>query len=226
MIKMFGVTKVFSGNIVALRDIDLHIRKGEFVFLVGPTGSGKTTLMRLIYKDIVPTKGQVYVDGENLQKLKNSHIPYFRRDIGVVFQDYKLIEDKTVFENVAFVLEVIGVPKRECESRVMEVLDRVKVAHRRYLYPHQLSGGEQQRVAIARAIVKQPSILLSDEPTGNLDPKTAWDIMEIFRDINIQGTTVLIATHNKTIVDAMKKRVVALKNGSIVSDLEEGLYGF
>ncbi len=224
LISLVGVTKVFKPDIIALRGITLMIEKGEFVFITGPTGSGKTTLLRILIGDVVPTKGRVIVNDVDLVKLPRRKLPFFRRDIGVIFQDYKLLPHKTAFENVAFVLEAVGVPPKETKERVMEILSIVGLLHRRRLFPEQLSGGEQQKLAIARAIVNSPSILIADEPTGNLDPDTAWDIAELLLDINSRGTTVLVATHNKTLVDELKKRVITLKDGELVRDEKEGTY--
>lgn len=218
------VTKVYPHNIVALRDVTVNIEKGEFVFLIGPTGSGKTTFLRLIYREIKPTRGSVYVMGENLAKMKEKEIPYLRRQIGFVFQDFKLLPYKTVYENIAFALEVIGCNPDEADARVEEILDRVGLSHRRDLLPYQLSGGERQRVAIARALVNDPPILLADEPTGNLDFEAARGIMELLLEANLHGTTVIVATHNRDIVNSLRKRVIALKDGALVRDDKEGIY--
>jgi len=227
-IKMAGVSKIFDPDIVALEDVYLNIKKGEFVYFVGHTGSGKTTLLRLINRELIPTSGQIMVGKYNLRKLRMGQLPYYRRQIGVIFQDFKLLPHLNAAENVAFVLEAIGVPKRQVEERVKAVLSRLDLWRRRFLYPEQMSGGEQQRLAIARAVVNMPSLLIADEPTGNLDMETAESIMEILFSINASGTTVLMATHNQYIVDAFRARVVELNKGRILSDEPKGeveLYG-
>ena len=203
---------------------DIHVLQGEFVYLVGTTGSGKTTLLRLISREAQITRGQIYAGSYNLKKIPTLSLAIYRRDIGVVFQDFKLLPDLTVMENVAFVLEVIGVPPREISERVGEVLERVGMWRRRFLRPPQLSGGEQQRVAIARAVINSPAVLLADEPTGNLDTRTAEDIMQLLLSINASGSTVIMATHNKYLVDAYRQRVVELRAGRIVRDEKRGRY--
>jgi len=225
---MAGVSKIFDPDIVALEDVYLNVKKGEFVYFVGHTGSGKTTLLRLINRELIPTSGQIMVGKYNLRKLRLGQLPYYRRQIGVVFQDFKLLPHLNAAENVAFVLEAIGVPKRQVEERVKAVLNRLDLWRRRFLYPEQMSGGEQQRLAIARAVVNMPSLLIADEPTGNLDMETAESIMEILFSINATGTTVLMATHNQYIVDAFRARVVELDRGRIARDEPKGeveLYG-
>ncbi len=227
-IRMAGVSKIFDPDIVALEDIYLYIKKGEFVYFIGHTGSGKTTLLRLINRELVPSSGQVMVGNYNLRKLRLGQLPYFRRQIGVVFQDFKLLSHLNAAENVAFVLESIGMPKRQVQERVKAVLSMLGLWRRRFLYPEQMSGGEQQRLAIARAIVNMPSLLIADEPTGNVDMETAESIMEILFSINASGTTVLMATHNQYIVDAFRARVIELGHGRIVRDEPKGevqLYG-
>ncbi|AFM21210.1 MAG TPA: ATP-binding cassette domain-containing protein [Acetomicrobium flavidum] len=227
-IRMAGVSKIFDPDIVALEDVYLNVKKGEFVYFVGHTGSGKTTLLRLINRELIPTSGQIMVGKYNLRKLRLGQLPYYRRQIGVVFQDFKLLPHLNAAENVAFVLEAIGVPKRQVEERVKAVLSRLDLWRRRFLYPEQMSGGEQQRLAIARAVVNMPSLLIADEPTGNLDMETAESIMEILFSINATGTTVLMATHNQYIVDAFRARVVELDRGRIARDEPKGeveLYG-
>lgn len=223
-IKFSGVTKIFPPDIVALEDIYLQVDRGEFVYLVGETGSGKTTLMRCISREVVPTRGQISVGGNMLRKIGRFDLALFRRDIGVVFQDFMLLPNLTAFENVAFVLEVMGLPSKEISDRVSEVLKTVGIWRRRSLYPPQMSGGEQQRLAIARAIVNDPSLVLADEPTGNVDCRTADEIMQLFLEINAAGTTVLMATHNQTLVDTYRHRVVEIHHGRIVRDEVHGGY--
>ena len=223
-IKFSGVTKIFEPDIIALEDIYLQVEKGEFVYLVGETGSGKTTLMRCITREVVPTRGQISVGGNLLRKINRFDLALFRRDIGVVFQSFLLLPNLTAFENVAFVLEVMGLPPREINERVSEVLKLVGIWRRRNLYPPQLSGGEQQRLAIARAIVNGPSLLIADEPTGNLDTHTADEIMQLILGINAAGTTVMMATHNQYLVDTYRHRVIEIHRGRIVRDEEQGRY--
>ena len=223
-IRFSGITKIFHPDITALEDIYLDIPKGEFVYLVGPTGSGKTSLLRCITREIAPTRGQITVGSFSLRKMSRVDLSIFRRDIGVVFQDFCLLPHLNVFENVSFVLEVLGVAQREVKERTGEVLDQVNLWRRRFLYPPQLSGGEQQRVAVARAIVNSPSILLADEPTGNLDLHTAEEIMQLILSVNALGTTVVMATHNQHLVDAYRHRVVEIKIGRIVRDEKRGRY--
>ncbi len=223
-IRFSGITKIFHPDITALEDIYLDIPKGEFVYLVGPTGSGKTSLLRCITREIAPTRGQITVGSFSLRKMSRVDLSIFRRDIGVVFQDFCLLPHLNVFENVSFVLEVLGVAQREVKERTGEVLDQVNLWRRRFLYPPQLSGGEQQRVAVARAIVNSPSILLADEPTGNLDLHTAEEIMQLILSVNALGTTVVMATHNQHLVDAYRHRVVEIKIGRVVRDEKRGRY--
>lgn len=223
-IRFSGVTKIFHPDITALEDVYLDIPKGEFVYLVGPTGSGKTSLLRCVTREIAPTRGQITVGSFSLRKMSRVDLSIFRRDIGVVFQDFCLLPHLNVFENVSFVLEVLGVAQREVKERTGEVLDQVNLWRRRFLYPPQLSGGEQQRVAVARAIVNSPSILLADEPTGNLDLHTAEEIMQLILSVNALGTTVVMATHNQHLVDAYRHRVVEIKIGRIVRDEKRGRY--
>ncbi len=222
MIKLYRVTKKYPHGVVALRNITLEIDKGEFVFLVGPTGAGKSTLLKLIYRAELPTSGDVIVDGKNLIKMRQGQVPYFRRKIGVVFQDFKLLRDRTVFENVAFALRVTGA--RDIKERVTTALRMVNLLRKKDEFPNKLSGGEQQRVSIARAIVNDPHILITDEPTGNLDPDSSWSVMELLQDLNFRGTTIIMASHNKMIVDKMGKRVVRMESGRIVEDVEKGVY--
>jgi cell division transport system ATP-binding protein len=226
MIKVEKVTKVYKDSVVALEAVNLEIGKGEFVFVVGPSGSGKSTLIRLLLKEEEPTAGHIFVAGKNIGRLSSWKVPYLRRNVGTVFQDFKLLSDKTVAENVAFALTVIGKPKHVVDSRVPEILDLVGLGDKLSNYPHELSGGEQQRVSIARAFVNRPLILLADEPTGNLDPATSVDIMKLLDRINRIGTTVIMATHDNAIVDAMRRRVIELEGGHVVRDQERGVYGY
>jgi cell division transport system ATP-binding protein len=223
-IRVSGVSKVFYPDITALEDVYLEIPKGEFVYLVGPTGSGKTTLLRCITREVAPTRGQITVGSFSLRKISRVDLSIFRRDIGIIFQDFCLLPHLTVFENVAFVLEVLGAPPREVKERTGEILDQVNLWRRRFLYPPQLSGGEQQRVAVARAIVNSPSVLLADEPTGNLDLHTAEEIMQLIMSINALGTTVIMATHNQYLVDAFRQRVIGIRSGRVVRDEKRGRY--
>ncbi|MFV1989756.1 MAG: cell division ATP-binding protein FtsE [Acidimicrobiales bacterium] len=224
MIRLERVTKTYKGDVVALRDASVDIQKGEFVFLVGPSGSGKSTLMRLVYREETPETGQVWVAGKEIVGLSRWRVPQLRRNIGSIFQDFKLLPTKTVFENVAFALEVIGRPRHVIVSQVPAILDLVGLSEKIENLPHELSGGEQQRVSIARAFVNRPLILLADEPTGNLDPTTSQGIMRLLDRINRTGTTVVMATHDREIVDAMRRRVVELDRGNIVRDQQQGVY--
>jgi cell division transport system ATP-binding protein len=226
MIEMQNVWKTYPNGVHALNGITVKIDKSEFVYVVGPSGAGKSTFIKLMYREEKPSKGTIFISGTNATTLKNRHTPKLRRSLGVVFQDFKLLNTLTVFENVAFAMEVIERPRKEIKKRVMEVLDLVKLKHKARFQPHELSGGEQQRVAIARALVNSPGLLIADEPTGNLDPETSWDIMKLFEDINLTGTTIIMATHNKDIVNKMKKRVIAIENGHIVRDELRGEYGY
>jgi cell division transport system ATP-binding protein len=226
MIQLYNVSKIYPNGVKALNDINLHIRKGEFVFLVGPSGAGKSTLTKLICREELPSRGQVMINGRNVARMKNREVPYLRRKIGMVFQDFRLIPTKTVFENVAFALEITGASTKEIKRVVPTVLRMVGLEKKADMLPAHLSGGEQQRTAVARAIVNNPVLILADEPTGNLDPETSWELMKLFLDINRRGTTILMATHAWDIVDAMKKRVVALSHGLIVRDEESGGYGY
>ena len=218
MIEFKNVTKEYNKGIVGLNDINLTIEDGEFVFLIGASGAGKSTLTKLMLREIMPTSGSIMIDGKNIQRLKNKEVPYFRRNIGFVFQDFRLLSDRTAFENVAFALESIGVGKSEVERRVYNALSQVGLRDRAHHFPGELSGGEQQRVALARAIVNHPKILVADEPTGNLDVDTAKEIMEILYEINRCGTTVLMATHDRNIVEKSNHRILTLSNGSLVGD--------
>ncbi len=225
MIRFDNVTKVYKGDVVALRDVSLEIAKGEFVFLVGPSGSGKSTFLRLLLRDEVSTQGRILVAGRDIGRLGSWKVPQLRRNIGCVFQDFKLLPNKTVYENVAFALEVIGRPKSIVGSQVPQILDLVGLSKKASNFPSELSGGEQQRVSIARAFVNRPLILLADEPTGNLDPATTVGIMRLLDRINRTGTTVVMATHDQRIVDAMRRRVLELDHGSLVRDQARGVYG-
>jgi cell division transport system ATP-binding protein len=226
MIRFENVTKAYKASTVALRDITVEIEKGEFVFLVGESGSGKTTFIRLLLREELPTTGQILEAGRNIVELPKWRVPYLRRNIGCVFQDFRLLPNKTVFENVAYALEVIGRPRHVVANQVPQVLDLVGLAHKRDNLPNELSGGEQQRVAVARAFVNRPLILLADEPTGNLDPQTSQGIMQLLDRINRTGTTVVVATHDEVLVDKMRRRVIELSNGRMVRDQARGVYGF
>ena len=226
MLRMENVSKVYPGGSVALQDVDIHIKPGEFVFVVGPSGAGKSTFIKMLFREVLPTTGSIFVNGVDILSLTPKEIPYMRRQLGIIFQDYRLLPDRTVYENVAFAMQVIETPHRKIKRRVLNVLDLVGLRHRANAYPNELSCGEQQRIAIARAIVNDPILVIADEPTGNLDPETSWDIMEIFKEINASGTTIIMATHDKEIVDAMGKRVVAIEHGNIVRDEASGVYGY
>lgn len=223
MIVFDSVSKKF-GSSVALDDISLHIKQGEFVFIVGPSGAGKSTLLRILTKEIKPTSGKVMVGGIDITKVKDKEVPALRRKVGVVFQDFKLLDDRTVYENVALTLEVLDKKEEEIQKLVEHTLKLVEIWDKRNLFPRQLSGGEAQRTAIARAVVGKPDVLLADEPTGDLDPKTAWGVIQLLNEINSWGTTIIMATHNQEIVNTLKRRVVVLKNGKMVKDTKEGQY--
>lgn len=224
MIELVNVSKNYSDSVDVLYNVNLHIGKDEFVFIVGPSGAGKTTVMKLLYREELPTTGKVVVDRVNVVELDSNQIPYLRRNIGVVFQDYKLLTKRTVYENVAFALRVTGAPRSTIRRKVMQSLELVGLLRKANSFPEELSGGEKQRACIARAIVNNPPILLADEPTGNLDPVTSWDIIQLLDKINKRDTTVLVATHNKSIVDDMKRRVVVIENGRITRDQQLGTY--
>ncbi len=226
LIVLENVTKSYqTGNGAhALNGVNLKIKKGEFVFIVGDSGSGKSTLIKLLLRELVPTTGEIYVNGENLAKLKHRQVPVYRRNLGVVFQDFRLLKDRNVYENVAFAQRIVQTPNREIKKNVPAILSIVGLAGKYKAKPKQLSGGEQQRVAMARALINKPPILLCDEPTGNLDPKNSWEIMKLLEQINKRGTTIIVVTHNKEIVNEMQKRVITLKKGVIISDEEKGGY--
>jgi cell division transport system ATP-binding protein len=224
LIRIDNVQKTYKNGVVALYDLNLSIKKGEFVFVIGASGSGKSTLIKMLYREEKPDKGSIIVGGINVAKLKNRKVYLLRRKLGVVFQDFKLLPKLTVFENVAFAMEVFGYDKREIQTRVLEVLELVGLKNKVRQYPTQLSGGEQQRVVIARAIVNRPKLLICDEPTGNLDPDTSMEIMRVLENINNMGTTVIMATHDRTIVDKMKKRVILIEGGRLKKDYEKGTY--
>ncbi len=226
MIEVRNAIKIYENQATGLNNISFDIDQGEFVFIVGSSGSGKSTLIKSMMKEVKLTSGEVIINGYNVAKIRKRDVPYFRRSMGVVFQDFRLLPNKTVFENVAFAMEVVGSTKREIRKNVPQVLAMVGLHKKHKAYPRQLSGGEQQRTALARAIINKPPILLADEPTGNLDPNNAWEIMQLLEDINYRGTTVVIATHAKEIVDAMQKRVIALENGYLVKDSNEGGYSY
>ena len=223
MIELKEVTKEYSKGVAALSGVSLKIEQGEFVFIVGDSGSGKSTLIRLLLKELEPTSGTITVMGKNLGKMKHKDVPFYRRKMGVVFQDFRLLKDRNVYENIAFTLRVTETPTRVLKKKVPAALSLVGLAQKYKSYPKELSGGEQQRVAIARAIVNEPSILLADEPTGNLDPVNSWEIMKLLEEANKRGTTVLVVTHNHEIVNAMQKRVITMQKGNIVSDTKKAV---
>lgn len=224
IIAMDHISKQYSTGVEALSDVSIRIHKGEFVFVVGKSGSGKSTFIKLLLKELNPTEGRIFVGGRQVTNLKRKQVSLYRRKIGVVFQDFRLLKNKTVFENVAFAQEIIGMTKRDIARNVPIMLEMVGLKGKEKMYPHELSGGEQQRVAIARALINQPTILLADEPTGNLDPKTAWDIMMLLEEVNKMGTTVVVVTHNNDVVDVMQKRVINLEDGVLVRDEKKGGY--
>lgn len=226
LIELCNVSKTYLKGLKALTDINIKIKKEEFVFLVGPSGAGKSTFVKLLLKEEEPTSGNIFINGEDVTKLSKRKIPYHRRNIGVVFQDFRLLPNKTVYENVAFAMQIIEATSKDIRRQVPMVLGMVGLSDKAASYPHQLSGGEKQRVSIARAIVNNPSILIADEPTGNLDPETAWEIMKVLRQINRRGTTIIMATHARDIVDIMQRRVIALEKGRIIRDEQRGAYGY
>lgn len=224
MIQLIGVSKVYPNGFEALNGIDMHIGKEEFVFIVGPSGSGKTTLMKLLYREELPTSGQVIIDKINVGDLQPQQVPYLRRNMGVVFQDFKLLPKRTVWENIAFAMQVVGRPRSIIRRHVALAIELVGLQKKCDSFPSDLSGGEQQRACIARAIVNNPPLLIADEPTGNLDPTTSWEIINLLDKINKRKTTVIVTTHNKNIVDIMRKRVIAMKSGRIIRDEQLGVY--
>ena len=224
MIDLINVTKTYETGTHALNGIDMHIDDGEFVFLVGQSGSGKSTIIKLLTAELQPTSGSILVNGYKLESIKRSSIPYLRRTLGVIFQDFRLIENKTVYENVAFAMRVIGAPAKEIKKRVPYVLELVGLENKARRLPNELSGGEQQRVAIARALINNPTMIIADEPTGNLDPARSFEIMLLLEQINALGTTVMVVTHEKSLVDRFTKRVVAINNGKVISDGMDGYY--
>ena len=226
LIHMRNVSKIYDNGAVALDRASVDIESGEFVFIVGASGAGKSTFIKMLFREELPTSGELVVNGHDIRKMTRKEVPYLRRELGVIFQDYRLLPDKTVFENVAFAMQVIEAPRRLMQRSVNSVLDVVGLRDKYKCFPHQLSGGEQQRVAIARAIVNDPAIVIADEPTDNLDPETSWDIMDIFTRINRAGTTIVMATHDKAIVDTMRRRVIAIEDGHIVRDEARGGYGY
>lgn len=226
MIDFQDVCKAYTAGMPAVNNINLHIDKGEFVFIVGDSGAGKSTIIKMMLKELEPTSGKIVVNGKNLARLKRRKIPMLRRDIGVVFQDFRLLKDRNVYENVAFAQRVVETPTKVIRRRVPAMLSMVGLAEKYRSFPKELSGGEQQRVALARALVNNPPILLADEPTGNLDPKNSWEIMKLLEEINNRGTTVIVVTHNREVVDAMKKRVITIRKGVIVSDERKGGYSY
>jgi cell division transport system ATP-binding protein len=223
---MQDVWKTYPDGTHAVRGITLKVDRNEFVYIVGPSGAGKSTFMKMVYREERPTKGQIFVNGVNLGALKQRKLPYVRRHIGVIFQDFRLLPKLTIFENISFAMEVIEAPKRLIKKRTMEVLELVKLKDKANSFPNQLSGGEQQRIAIARAIVNNPAVIIADEPTGNLDPDTSWGIMKLLEEINFRGTTILMATHNKEMVNTFRKRVIAIEKGMVVRDELRGEYGY
>ncbi|MGD6842936.1 cell division ATP-binding protein FtsE [Bacillus infantis] len=226
MIEMQDVYKKYSNGVTAANGINVRIKQGEFVYVVGPSGAGKSTFIKMMYREERPTSGTIMINGVNLEKLRSNKVPLLRRNIGVVFQDFKLLPTLTVYENVAFALEVIEEQPKYIKKQVMETLELVNLKHKARMLPTELSGGEQQRVSIARSIVNSPKVVIADEPTGNLDPETSWEIMNIFDEINTRGTTVVMATHNKEIVNTIKHRVIAIEGGKIIRDEQRGDYGY
>ncbi len=226
MIVFDNVTKTYPGNVQALKGISLKIDKGEFVFVVGPSGAGKTTFFKLLTKEIEPTSGKIYINNTRSDRIRRSRVPKLRRGMGVVFQDFRLLKDRNVFDNIAFAQYVVGTTGRRAKQNVAKMLDLVGLADKAKAHPEELSGGEQQKVALARALVNNPPLLLADEPTGNLDPKNSWEIMKILEAVNLRGTTVIVVTHNREIVERMQKRVITIGDGVVVSDEKKGGYNY
>jgi len=224
LIRFVDATKIYSNGVVGLKNVTVKIDKGEFVFIIGASGSGKSTFLKLIMHEETPTEGEVYVNGYSVHNMPKSEVPYLRRSLGIVFQDFRLLPNKTAYDNVAFAMQIVEALPREIRRQVPLALGLVGLSKKAKAYPNQLSGGEQQRVALDRALVNNPAVLIADEPTGNLDPKTSMEIMELLDEINQRGTTVIVATHEKSIVDAMKKRVITLDRGELVSDVRKGSY--
>lgn len=224
MIRFVDTTKVYSNGVVGLKNITIRIEKGEFVFVIGASGSGKSTFLKLIMHEELPTEGEVYVNGYSVHNMPRSEIPYLRRSLGVVFQDFRLLPNKTAYDNVAFAMQIVEATPREIRRQVPLALGLVGLSKKAKSFPNQMSGGEQQRIVLARALVNNPAVLIADEPTGNLDPKTSWEIMSLLEEINQRGTTVIVASHEKNIVDTMKKRVIAVEHGELKSDEQKGLY--
>ncbi len=226
MIEMINVQKTYPNGVSAVKGLNVKIQSGEFVYVVGPSGAGKSTFIKMMYREEKPTSGTIIMDGKDIAKIKDRKVPLLRRDIGVIFQDFKLLNNLTVFENIAFALEVTEERPQSIKKKVMDVLELVGLKHKVRMFPNELSGGEQQRIAIARSIVRSPKLVIADEPTGNLDPETSWEIMKIFEEINSLGTTVIMATHNKDIVNTLQHRVIAIEGGLIVRDEQKGEYGY
>ncbi|MCK9457255.1 MAG: Cell division ATP-binding protein FtsE [bacterium ADurb.Bin157] len=226
MIEIQNVTKIFPNGVRALNDISVTINKGDFVFLVGPSGAGKSTFLKMLFREEIPTMGKILVDGKDIVTMPESRVPYLRRNLGIVLQDFQLLKNRTVAENVAFGLRVVGVSDAVINTRIQEALEQVGLSHKRRMFPTELSGGEQQRVCIARAIVNNPLVLITDEPTGNLDPMISDEIIKLFLEINMRGTTIIMATHNEKIVNKLRRRVLALMDGTIIKDEECGTYAY
>jgi len=226
MIELQNVTKIYPNGVRALNNVSLSVPRGDFVFLVGPSGAGKSTFLRLLFREELPTEGHVLVDGKDITEMSDSRVPFLRRNMGIVLQDFQLLQRRTVSENVAFGLRVLGTPDNVIQARVQEALEQVGLSHKRRMFPDELSGGEQQRVCIARALVNNPLILITDEPTGNLDPMISFEIMQLFLEINTRGTTIIMATHNHNLVNKLRKRVVALVEGRIIKDEPGGTYAY
>ncbi len=224
MLEFIEVNKVYKNDVCALKDLSFKVEDGEFVFLIGASGAGKTSIIKMLLREIKPTTGEIIVDNVNIVKLRNRKIPQLRKTMGVVFQDFRLLEGKTVFDNIKYPLQILGVSKKEITKRVTEILELVGLSQRANSFPNQLSGGEQQRVCIARALINRPKYLIADEPTGNLDPNTSEEIMKLLLDVNAKGTTVIVSTHDRDIVNKLKKRVISMNHGSMINDEERGGY--